>query len=294
MRATGWTAVGASVRGASHVTSGQRNQDAVRLSNPSPGHEFLALAVSDGHGSLRSFRSERGSVLAAESAVRVLGQFVRRLGPFPSLSVVRRQAVNLWPGAMIEAWKAAVRADVLEHPFSPLDFAAYPEKVPALRPGEELPATAYLAYGATLVAVAITPRYMIYSQLGDGDILAVHADGRVSRPLPRQHEFMANQTKSLCTRHASREFQVRVVPVRANAPALITLSTDGYANCFGNEEGFFKVGADIFNYLGSDGLGFVAEKLEEWLGESSRYGSGDDITVGLAARSHFLRRPDAS
>ena len=64
------------------------------------------------------------------------------------------------------------------------------------------------------------------------------------------------------------------------------LSTDGYANCFGDDEGFFKVGADFLSYLRAEGSGFVGEKLEEWLRQSSQDGSGDDITVGLAARAN--------
>ena len=64
------------------------------------------------------------------------------------------------------------------------------------------------------------------------------------------------------------------------------LSTDGYANCFGDDESFFKVGADFLSYLRSKGPGFVGEKLEEWLRQSSYDGSGDDITVGLAARAN--------
>ena len=195
---------------------------------------------------------------------------------------------------MITAWKKAVREDLAIHPFSPLDFAAFPEPAPVIKPGEELPGSAYLVYGATLIVVAITRRYILYSQLGDGDILTVHADGKVSRPLPRQHEFMANRTISLCSNWAFTQFQIKVDPVRAGGPALIMLSTDGYANCFGSDEGFFQVGADFLAYLRQHGTGFVGEKLEEWLLESSHDGSGDDITVGLATRSNALIHPALS
>ncbi len=285
VKASRWTAMGASVRGASHEKNGLNNQDAVRLRNPTGVDDFLVMAIADGHGSSRSFRSERGSALAAECAVSVLRQFVRRMGPCAPLSQVRRQAKMRWPQAMISAWKSAVRADLAESPFSPLDFAAFPEPPPVIKPGGELPSPAYLAYGATLVAVAITRRYILYSQLGDGDILAIHDGGVVSRPLPRQHEFMSNHTVSLCTHHAPSKFQIRVDPCRAGGPAMIMLSTDGYANCFGNEEAFFTVGADLLGYLRSHGIAMVGEMLEEWLRESSHDGSGDDITVGLATRS---------
>lgn len=289
--ASTWTALGASVRGATHERNGVKNQDAVRLSNPSRAEDFLLLAVADGHGSMRSFRSDRGSALAAECALRVLRSLIRRLGPEVPLSVVRRHAVTSWPSALLSAWRSAVRADVEANPFSLLDFAAFPEPPPVCEPGQELPGSAYLAYGATLVAVAITRRYILYSQLGDGDILTLRSDGTVFRPLPRQHEFMAEQTQSLCSHHAHRVFQVRVEPRRAGGPAMIMLSTDGYANCFGTEEGFFKVGSDLLDYLRSRGIDFVGERIEEWLRESSRDGSGDDITVGLATRFQERKHP---
>ena len=283
-----WTALSASARGASHEKNGQGNQDAVRLKNPTGADDVLLMAVADGHGSTRSFRSDRGSAMAAECALRELGRFVERLGPNAPLSRVRNQAKTRWPKALLSAWKKTVVADVIARPFTLFEFAAFPDSPPVAKPGEELPIRGYLAYGATLLTVAITPRYVLYSQLGDGDILTVRTDGVVSRPLPRRHEFMANQTVSLCSHHAANEFQIRVDPLRGAAPALVMLSTDGYANCFGDDEGFFKVGADFLSYLRADGPDFVAQKLEEWLRQSSHDGSGDDITVGMAARTNAL------
>ncbi|MCE0498983.1 MAG: protein phosphatase 2C domain-containing protein [Methylacidiphilales bacterium] len=280
-----WTAISASVRGNWHEQSGQKNQDAVRLKNPRTAADALLIAVSDGHGSMRSFRSDRGSVLAAECALRLLKNFARRTGPSVPLSRVRRQAQQRWPQELVAAWRRAVRADLIRDPFSPIDFAAFPESPPVIKPGAEPPRIAYLAYGATLIVVAVTRRYILYAQLGDGDILTVGGDGKVSRPLKRHHKFYANETASLCTSEALSEFQVRVDPVRAGRPALIMLSTDGYANCFGNDEGFFSVGADLLAYTRRHGAVFVDENLAKWLRDSSRDGSGDDITVGLAVRA---------
>jgi hypothetical protein len=283
-----WTALGASVRGASHERNGQKNQDAVGVKNPEGPSDFMLLAVSDGHGSTRSFRSDRGSALAIECALRIMAMFLRRLGPDAPLSRIRNQARVHWPYALITAWKQAVREDLEKNPFTFLEFAAFPEPPPQPKPGEDLPTSAYLAYGATLIAVAMTSRYIIYSQLGDGDIITAWPDGRVTRPLPRKHEFMANQTNSLCTPNAFRAFQVRVERYRADSPALVMLSTDGYANCFGNDDGFFTVGADLLGYFRAHGSAFVRDNIADWLSESSRDGSGDDITVGLAVRRGAL------
>ncbi len=177
-----WKALSASVEGASHLQSGLGNQDAVRLHNPSGVNDVLLLAVADGHGSTRSFRSDRGSALAAECALRELNKFIRRLGPDAPLSRVRNQAKTVWPRTLLQAWKERVRAELTTKPFTLFDFAPFPEPPPVVNPGQELPISAYLAYGATLLTVAITHRYILYSQLGDGDILTVRADGTCRAP----------------------------------------------------------------------------------------------------------------
>jgi serine/threonine protein phosphatase PrpC len=189
----------------------------------------------------------------------------------------------------VAEWRLAVRADVLAHPFRPLDFAHLPEVVPATPREGEWPFSAYLAYGATLLVAAVTHDHVICAQLGDGDILAVTSDGWVRRPLNRRHDFYDAESASLCTHGAPREFQVAVEPLRAGRPAAIMLSSDGYANCFGHDEGFFKVGTDLLSYSRERGRGFVKEHLGSWLRQSSRDGSGDDITVALALRRSALR-----
>jgi serine/threonine protein phosphatase PrpC len=287
-----WTALSASVQGALHASQGKKNQDAVRLHRAATASDALVLAVADGHGSPRSFRSERGAVLATECALRTLRAFERRNGPEVPLSRLRQQLARTWPRALLATWHAEVRKDLAKHPFSPMDFAAVPDDVPVLRKGAELPFIGYLAYGATLVVAAVTPRYILYAQLGDGDILMVQENGEVSRPWPREHAFFSMETVSLCSHHALQEFKVRVEPRRAAGPAMILLATDGYSNCFEDDAGFFTVGREFLGYLRAGGPGFVEARLERWLTESSRDGSQDDITAGLAVRLNALGGKD--
>jgi serine/threonine protein phosphatase PrpC len=280
-----WTALKASVRGAVHERDGRPNQDAVGLCRPGNRIEPLVLAVADGHGSARSFRSDRGSAFATTCALDTLARFVRRAGPDAPLSRLRRQMAIHWPRTVVSRWRKMVWKDLRREPFTAFEFAPFPETPPVAAPGHELPFGAYLAYGATLVMAAVTRRHIFYAQLGDGDILVVHEDGRVSRPWPREHAFFATETVSLCSPGAFRHFRTRVDPLRSGrAPALVLLATDGYANCFSDDEGFFQVGADLLDYLREEGPAFVEEKLGPWLRESSHDGSGDDITVGLAVR----------
>ena len=277
-----WTGLGASTRGNWHETTGQANQDAVRVQAGPAGS--MLLAVSDGHGGAHSFRSERGSALAVACATRLLAAFLLRLGPHVPLSCLRHQMQVAWPHQVVLEWRRAVRADVGAHPFSPLDFAAFPEPMPATPPGGNWPYSAFLAYGATLLVAALTRDFVIFAQLGDGDILTVTASGEVGRPLQRHHDFYQEQSASLCTHGAAREFQVAVLPRRAHRPSLVMLSSDGYANCFGNDEGFFKVGSDLLRYARDRGSRFLASHLGAWLHDSSRDGSGDDISVALGLR----------
>ena len=64
--ATAWRAIGRSVRGASHVRSSLPNQDAIAWFPDSGKGPPLIVAVSDGHGSPRNFRSDVGSKIAVE------------------------------------------------------------------------------------------------------------------------------------------------------------------------------------------------------------------------------------
>ena len=283
-----WTTLSATARGTWHEETGQKNQDASCLKTLNCG--TVIMAVSDGHGGPRSFRSDRGATLAVECTVRRLQQFVQCFGPDAAVSLVRNQMRSKWWRLVLSDWRKAVRADIAAEPFSPLDFAAFPEPAPVLKPGHDWPFNAYLAYGATLLVTVLTRHYVIYAQLGDGDILTIAPDGKVTRPLERQHEFYADQSASLCTLGAIHEFQVAVHLARQNSPALIMLATDGYANCFGDDIGFFQVGSDLLDYERERGPAFLAEQLPDWLAESSREGSGDDITVALAARNGFSKR----
>jgi hypothetical protein len=65
-------------------------------------------------------------------------------------------------------------------------------KTDPLSPGElvGLDAESLVAYGATLLVAAVTERFVLYLQLGDGEILAVSDSGEVVRPLTKAERFL--------------------------------------------------------------------------------------------------------
>ncbi|HEV2763846.1 MAG TPA: protein phosphatase 2C domain-containing protein, partial [Pyrinomonadaceae bacterium] len=150
-----------------------------------------------------------------------------------------------------------------------------------------------LAYGATSLTVAVAESFALYLQLGDGEILNVSGAGEVARALPEDERLFANETTSLCTPDAEKNFRVRLQPFAGEPPALVVLSTDGYVNSFSDSAGFFKVGSDLLEMLRADGFDPINASLKGWLEEATRSGSGDDCTLGLICRMDALRKSDA-
>jgi hypothetical protein len=162
---------------------------------------------------------------------------------------------------------------------------------------QQIEANPYLAYGSTLLAVIVAPTFILYLQLGDGDLLTVSAAGAVERPLAKDERLIANDTTSLCSDKAWNEVRVKFQALAGAPPALILAATDGYANSFRDEAGFRQVARDLWEMLRAEGVEAVQSNLKDWLNEASRHGSGDDITVGMTwwmAEEQMLNRPPAA
>jgi serine/threonine protein phosphatase PrpC len=278
-RAAHWRVVGRSVRGAAHERAGVPNQDAIHWLPEAGAGLPLILTVADGHGSRRSFRSGTGARLAVETAAEVLGDFLLGQTQTESLSVIKRAAEEWLPAALVRRWLEAVSSHHASHPLSADELKLARDVSGATEQGSQ--AILPLAYGTTILAAAVAASFIIYLQLGDGEILTVSPDGEVTRPLPKDERLFANETTSLCSPDAWRDFRVCFQVLSNTPPALILLSTDGYSNSFHDEAGFLKVGPDVLAMIRAGGLAKVEDQLASWLTESTYAGSGDDVTLGL-------------
>ena len=286
-----WRIVGRSVQGASHARGGIPNQDAIQWFPDSGVGPPLILSLSDGHGSPRNFRSDVGARFAVEAATSLMRELLLAGQPDPSkLSTIKRTAEERLPDEVVRRWRASVTRHLKDHPITPeeLDTLEKRRDPKARRAIEKDP---QVAYGATLLSVLITSGFILYMQLGDGDILTVADNGEVTRPMTRDPRLIANETTSLCMNDAWREVQIKFQALYGPHPALILLSTDGYANSFVNEGAFLKVGSDILDILRTDGLEIVEQNLSDWLNDASRAGSGDDITMGIVFPVAILTAP---
>ncbi len=276
-----WRVVGQSVQGASHVRAGIPNQDAIQWFPDSGLGPPLILSVSDGHGSPRNFRSDVGARFAVAEMTTLMRELLSAGPPDPTkLTAIKRTAEERLPGEITRRWREAVARHLKDNPITPEELETLEKRrdPKARRIIEKDP---HIAYGATLLSVLITSGFILYLQLGDGDILTVAENGEVTRPMTRDPRLIANETTSLCMTDAWREVQIKFQALYGPHPALILLSSDGYANSFVNDAAFIKVGTDILDILRTDGLEVVEQSLETWLTDASKAGSGDDITLGL-------------
>lgn len=275
-----WNVLGCSVTGASHLRNGALNQDAIDFWPSIPDSEMAILAVADGHGGNRYFRSHLGAQLAVKIAVQLCRSFPPDLGGDISFNLVRNTAEEKLPRDIVVAWKREIDQHLQASPFREEELRQLRE-LEGEKAVQAVESDPYQAYGSTLLVAVASQAYVLYWQLGDGDILMVNQEGQVSRPLPSDARLIGNQTTSLCGPRAWQDFRFAVHDVPRQAPALIILSTDGYSNSFVSMDDYMQVGPDIYRYALENGLVGLKAELGNWLAETSARGSGDDVTVGI-------------
>ncbi len=287
-----WRVVGETVPGASHLRAGIPNQDALLQLRASSVGLPIILTVSDGHGSNKCFRSDRGSRFAVHLAAELLSETLNEAysgahdtGDLKKFEEAMRPALS---AELVKRWRSAVEADLRREPLQEAEFARLIEK-DGERARRVVEANTYLAYGATLLVVALTSSFALYMQLGDGEILNVSAAGEVTQPLQEDARLLANETTSLCLPNAAEDIRFAVQKLDGSPlPAMIFLTTDGYANSFSTTAGFHQVGGDLIQMMKSDGFDSVNRSVKGWLEEATTAGSGDDCTIAFIVRMDAL------
>ncbi len=257
---TRWRVGGASVRGPSHVRSGAPNQDAW-LCLDEDGARPIVASVSDGHGAAPHFRSHTGAAIAVRAAAAVLDTQLNDADGADLAS------------AILNRWRADVRADMAASPFSDAEQAFVGE--PALAP-----------YGATLIAAGVNAGVLALLQIGDGDLLLGYGDSQIERALPLGPALVGEQTFSLCQDDALAWFHSAVLWRDAERPwpDFIFMATDGVSKSFQDDSAFRAEVARLRASAFADWGRFLAE-APDWLSTVSSRGSGDDATLCVAIRT---------
>ncbi|MGG6267335.1 PP2C family serine/threonine-protein phosphatase [Leptolyngbya sp. AN03gr2] len=273
-----WRCDGRSIQGASHQRTGLVNQDAIHCETLKIGQQqALIMVVSDGHGGESYFRSHIGANYAVKVAANIVKGTILKQDSSRSLKQIQHQL----PQQIVEQWRRSVITHVKRYPITEAEW----EKLQVQEPWQgdvsrsQIEQDLAIAYGATLLMVVITDKFAIYFQIGDGDILCVQSDGTIQHPLPPDPRLVANRTISLCTPQVWQESRFKIVYTAL--PAMILASTDGYANSYATDEDFQQIGADYLRKIRQEGFDRVIANLPIILQETSRRGSGDDVTLGI-------------
>ncbi len=290
-----WRVISETVPGASHLRAGTPNQDSILYVRESSRSLPIVLSVADGHGSPKCFRSDFGSQFAVKKAAQIIGEFLdERRGKF-DLAEIENKGKDYLPKEFVKKWRKTVEYHLKNNPFTEDEFVKLEEKsgAGARKLVEENP---FLAYGTTSLTVALEENFVLYMQLGDGDILNASDAGEVTKPLPEDARLLANETTSMCLPKAENDFRFFVQKISAEeSPTMILLSTDGYLNSFASEAGFFQAATDILEMLRAEnGFKDVNDNLKAWLEEATQMGSGDDSTVAVIYRPDTLKKSGKS
>src|SRR5260370_30202870 len=112
---TEWRSICESVKGASHARSGRPNQDAISWFPTSGDSLPLILAVSDGHGGTKYFRSDEGARFAVAAAIDALSRFQEILGSFSTSS--RMELEEHLTKSLVNTWRSEVNAHLQSERF---------------------------------------------------------------------------------------------------------------------------------------------------------------------------------
>jgi hypothetical protein len=270
----GWPVSIGSARGAGHLATGQPNQDAAARRDVTGSGDPVIVAIADGHGHSRHFRSGSGSLLAVDTACRVAAALAAGLARRPGLShaeVTAAARAELAP-ALVRDWRAAVAGHLAEHPFSPEEQS----RLDALGDDPEIP------YGATLLVVTIMAHWLICAQIGDGDMLAIRPDGQSFGPVSPGEKLGGERTRSLCQPDALDAFRVGVHDLATRPLVAVLLATDGYGNSQTADPWQPGVGRDLARFAAEHDHGWFERQVPGWAERcASADGSGDDTTIAL-------------
>lgn len=258
-----------SERGESHLHDGRICQD----SSASFSDECGTVAVvSDGHGGCDYVRSQIGSAMACEAAVKNIRRLFENISPEAFLAEPDMMLTQL-EAAIINDWNESVRSHYEANPFTEEELDCVSEKAGAAYfSGHRIER----AYGATLIAAAVTRDYWFGIQIGDGKCVAFDEAGICTQPIPWDEKCFLNKTTSICGSDALRDFRHFY---SEKIPTAVFMGSDGIDDSFKNEEDMYDFYKTILYAFSISDYTQAVDELKAYLPRLSKEGSADDVSI---------------
>ena len=287
--------------GGSHTKEGKVCQD---YSTHYSDDRMCIGVVADGYGAASHFRSDRGSQLAAKTALAVLIDATNRMLDMDPGALARLITENgkdngqhPVPGCMfdiikqtiVKGWRASVDADFQAHPFTEEELSRVQKKYIDRLNNQNI---YYWAYGTTLIASVVTKDFWYAIQVGDGNCVAIYTEesrgGLASfvEDMPKDPFVGEGEaTTSMCQANVIEGFRHYA---SYTIPKMILVHTDGIDDSLlddATRQGlYFKVGGSF-------------AKGEEWAEENIEKGiltfvannwKGDDTSMAVTYTTEGL------
>lgn len=272
-------------QGASHKLKGIVCQDAA-YARYKRGDRYAIAVVSDGHGSNRYFRSDRGSKFAVEASSEAVNEFMKcfknnETGQAQTEQLFREpeKFMRQLETYILFLWREKAKEDFYKSGACFTDDELKKVKGEVRKDYELNPETCFFkAYGATLVISVIYPEHFWFGiQIGDGKCVVRQADGTFFQPIPWDEKCFLNVTTSLCDTNAIENF--RHCFYFHSFPTALFVASDGVDDSFANETDMYGFYQEIEETFRGKDYKQALQEIDAFLPVLSEKGSGDDISV---------------
>lgn len=263
--------------GARHLLQQMTNQDSCQTA---AGQDYQIFVVADGHGATECFRSEIGSRLAVDVAIKNLELFAQTIKKYDLYSYLSRpkerdELIRSLISDIVAQWNQYVYADIKAYPIKEEEYERSQTLSSIYQKGMYLTNI----YGSTMIAGLVTPEYIVLFQQGDGTLVVLEEDGTIDDPMPEDDLCIRNLTTSLCDKDAAKRMRYVYMDRKEKDPIAMIAATDGVERSFGDNIHLSAFYAELFYELSELDEEQVGAYLANLLPQISQRGSQDDVTM---------------
>ncbi len=246
--------------------------------------------VADGHGSDNYPRTDRGSKMAVDAAIKCTKDFIKTsYSKDPDNSIIiddilvdenkgfpiLRQLAK----SILMDWHESINEDYANNPFSEEELSKVSEKYKKRYLAEnEDDRSIEKAYGCTLILYAVTDSYSFGFQIGDGKCVVIDQNGTFSEPIPWDDNCQLNVTTSICDSDSIDEFRFFITDT---TPTAVFCGSDGIDDSYTNSEELYALYRSIIKIFVEHGTEVGQNEVKEYLPVLTKKGSGDDVSIGM-------------
>ncbi len=237
--------------------------------------------VADGHGSDNYPRTEFGSKIAVDAAIKNVIEFVNTAEKSQVINDAENnfERMNQLAKSILCSWYESVEEDYSKKPFTEKELEKVSDKYKNRYLSENIEERKVeKAYGCTLIIYVITDDYSFGMQIGDGKCVLIDENGQFLEPIPWDDDCQLNVTTSICDDDAIDEFRFYISD---KMPTAVFIGSDGIDDSYANEEELYALYRSILKIFIEHGDEVGKSEIREYLPILTKRGSGDDVSMGL-------------